>query len=304
MKPGWKPKTCGSAAPSQLAPPCAALSAVFSDAEAAKNGDPHQIFTGALWPRSQDADPLLTMWETFAALHDPTGIWTFWRDWYRGMLTGAPMDWDLQQPMALIKDEIWKAGPEDVAKEIERIRKTFNPKDHKEKNQPNKDPVTAGAAETMAKRLQMNRDAISLTSASLLEQIAEFREKVRGNNYLDADFRDQLLSFLDQLTADFHSLIGTLPASTKTPDTKAGENAVRWLRDFKAHFFKEAVAYTAPENVATATIPTGIILGCTAVGSLVGMPVAGTVVGGLLTGQLKPGKAADELLQPKSTGND
>jgi hypothetical protein len=125
LKPGWKPKTCGSAAPSQLAPPCAALSAVFSDAEAAKNGDPHQIFTGALWPRPQGAENLLAMWETFAALHDPTGIWTFWRDWYRGMLTGAPMDWDLQQPMALIKDEIWKAGPEDVAKEIERIQAKF-----------------------------------------------------------------------------------------------------------------------------------------------------------------------------------
>ncbi|MEQ3677056.1 hypothetical protein [Pseudophaeobacter sp.] len=103
----------------------AANAAVFSDAKAAKNGDPHQIFTGALWPRPQGAENLLTMWETFAALHDPTGIWTFWRDWYRGMLTGAPMDWDLQLQVALIKDEIWEAGPEDVAKEIERIQAKF-----------------------------------------------------------------------------------------------------------------------------------------------------------------------------------
>lgn len=101
------------------------LSAIFSDAEAAKNGDPHQIFAGSLWPRPQDADPLLAMWHTFEAQPDPTGIWSFWRDWYRGMLTGAPMDWDLQLQVARIKDEIWEAGPEDVAKEIERIQAKF-----------------------------------------------------------------------------------------------------------------------------------------------------------------------------------
>ena len=58
--------------------------------------------------------------------------------------------------------------------------------------------------------------------------------------------------------------------------------------------------YVSPENVAGAAIPTAIILGCTGIGSMLGQPIAGTVVGGLLTGQLKPGKAADDLLKPKS----
>lgn len=47
--------------------------------------------------------------------------WQFWRDWYQRMLSGAPMDWDLQLQIALIEDVIWDAGPDAVAAEISRI---------------------------------------------------------------------------------------------------------------------------------------------------------------------------------------
>ncbi len=51
-----------------------------------------------------------------------TNVWSFWREWYQSFLDGEPMDWELQQRVALIVDAIWEAGPEAVAEEIERIR--------------------------------------------------------------------------------------------------------------------------------------------------------------------------------------
>lgn len=46
----------------------------------------------------------------------------FWSRWYAAMEAGQPMDWDLQTEIALIPNEIWKAGPEVVAAEIARIQ--------------------------------------------------------------------------------------------------------------------------------------------------------------------------------------
>jgi hypothetical protein len=47
---------------------------------------------------------------------------TFWIDWYEGLLVGSAHDWDLWHDIVLIDDEHWKAGPEAVAREIERIK--------------------------------------------------------------------------------------------------------------------------------------------------------------------------------------
>ncbi len=49
--------------------------------------------------------------------------WSFWRQWFQGYLSGDPIEWILQHHVAQISDEIWDAGPEYVAREIEQIRK-------------------------------------------------------------------------------------------------------------------------------------------------------------------------------------
>ncbi len=149
-----------------------------------------------------------------------------------------------------------------------------------------------------------NRDAIAISAAGLLEQIAEFRERVRGDNQLEPEFKERLLRFLDDLSAKLNELIGLLPPDPETVEENTGEKGVRWLRGFKRALLENAREYVGPENVAGAAIPTGVILACTGVGSMMGMPVAGTVVGGLLTGQLEPGKAADDLLKPSKPDVD
>ncbi|WP_297340876.1 hypothetical protein [Pseudophaeobacter sp.] len=200
-----------------------AHSAVFSDAKAAKNGDPHQIFAGALWPRPQDTENLLTMWETFAALHDPTGIWTFWREWYRGMLTGAPMDWDLQLQVALIKDEIWEAGPEDVAKEIERIRQNFL---SGQRETPDRTPEHEPKS---VKHLIENRIVATACLQGLSVQITDVIERYHAETGANA-LPDALipLTEMPQLLNTLAGTLRTIPesgqVSTSTEDQLRADN--------------------------------------------------------------------------------
>lgn len=49
----------------------------------------------------------------------------FWRQWYISLVDGEPIDWKLQEKIALIPDDVWEAGPEAVAREIERIEGQF-----------------------------------------------------------------------------------------------------------------------------------------------------------------------------------
>jgi len=231
--------------------------------------------------------------------------WSFWRDWYQGFLDGEPLDWELQRRVALIPDADWEQGPGHIAGKIEEIRAEFEVEQAATtaKSEFEK-PASLAAAQAMAmamamaKRMSANRDAIALCTAGLLEQIAEFRERIRGDNQLDPEFKERLLAFLDDLSSRLSELIGLLPPDPKSLDDETGEKGVRWLRGFKHALLDNAREYADPKNIAGAAIPTGIILWCTGVGSMMGMPVAGTVVGGLLTGQLKPGKAADDLLKP------
>lgn len=51
--------------------------------------------------------------------------WAFWRDWYQGFVDGQPMNWALQQEVALIADAEWNKGAAHIAGLIKRIRLKF-----------------------------------------------------------------------------------------------------------------------------------------------------------------------------------
>lgn len=52
--------------------------------------------------------------------------WDFWARWYESILKGEPMDWELQEKVALIDDEFWATGARAVAAEIEKIESEFD----------------------------------------------------------------------------------------------------------------------------------------------------------------------------------
>ena len=205
--------------------------------------------------------------------------------------------------MALIPDADWEKGPEHIAGVIEEIRREFEREKSAEIQSAPKQ-VTDNEREHIKQTVTANREALALSLAGVLGQLEEFREKVRGLNHLDPDFRDELIEFIDQLSDKLKSLLHDLPMTDEVIDDEKANRLVLWLREFRPLVKKSAAKYATPENVAEAAVPTGIILGCTAIGSLVGPAGAGVgaLVGGLITNQVKPGKAADELL--KSGGDE
>lgn len=125
---------------------------------------------------------------------------------------------------------------------------------------------------------------------------------MRCSNSVDPEERQSLLEFIDQLNGSLKSLLGMLPKSDEVLDENGGSKLVLWLREFKALIPREAAKYVTPANVTTATVPTSIILSGTVIGTLISGPAGGGVgalVAGLITNQIKPGRAADEIMKPK-----
>ena len=52
---------------------------------------------------------------------DPNENWDFWTRWWDGLVAGQPLDWALQEKVALIPDDIWQQGPAAVARAIREI---------------------------------------------------------------------------------------------------------------------------------------------------------------------------------------
>ena len=157
--------------------------------------------------------------------------------------------------------------------------------------------VTEDEKVAIKRKVIANREVLALSISGVLEQLAEYREKVRGLNHLETETRTELLDFVDQLAGKLETLLHDLPMPEEEVDDEKANRMVLWYRAFKPMAKQSVARYAAPDNVADAAVPTGIILGCTAIGALLGHQGAlvGSVVGGLITGQIKPGKAADEL---------
>lgn len=224
----------------------------------------------------------------------------FFEFWHRGFIDGKPLDWELQRLVALIPDAEWELGPKRIAHEIRNIQKRYDAEKLASAARTEiEEPVPLVASKAIAQNLTANREAIALSAAGLVEQISEFREKVRGDNKLDVDIKVPLLAVLDDLTVKLHDLLRLIPMEGVEIEEKDVESGIRWLHNFRVALLRDVRKFASPENIAGATIPTSIILGCSGLGAMVGMPIAGTVVGGLLTGQLKPSKAADEVLNPR-----
>ncbi len=254
-----------------------------------------QRLSGKLWHETGMPNVLHGHWSTFVKLCTDRTEWSFWREWYQGFLDGTPLDWELQRRVALIPDADWEKGPEHIAGVIARIRQEFQ-------GEPNAHyQPTNQERQNVAVRVLMNREALAISIAGTLEQIDAFREQVRGKNDLDPEYREGLLEFLNRLQKNLQELMHDLPAQNEEISEDKANRFVCWWRDFKPLATKKAQAYIAPQNVANATVPTGIILGCTGIGFMVAGPVgagAGGYVGNLITGQIKPGRAVEELMKP------
>jgi len=84
----------------------------------------------------------------------------FWGRWFEKAVIGAPMNWEMQEEIALINDEVWKAGAEAVAGEIAKIEAKYQ-----------KPSIPRDALRAQAIRLLDQAVATELTAEQLAYQI-------------------------------------------------------------------------------------------------------------------------------------
>nr|WP_245218147.1 hypothetical protein [Ruegeria sp. HKCCE3926] len=253
--------------------------------------DTEQVFATKLWHGEVP--------ETHAGLSqqffdNATGTpWEFWAEWYKGMLNGNPLDWELQRRVALIDNSIWLQGPEAIATETSRIELPQQIVG----SSLDQTASQVSRSSTLVSSIRANRDAIAVSAVSLIEQIEYFRERVRGLNTLEPRLREEVVEFADYLESTLSELVNALPITEDELNEDSAGRIALWLRNYKDVLFIKLAHYSSPENVAEATVPTSIVLGSTAIGAMLGLPLVGATVGGLITNQLKPAQAAKELLK-------
>lgn len=117
---------------------------------------------------------------------------------------------------------------------------------------------------------------------------------------MDPQVGDDLLAFLDELAGWLQSLLGNLPKPGEEATEEQAEVAIGWWAKVRtAVIQKEFKKYTDPEHVAGTVVPVGVIPGCTGLGALLGGAIgagAGGGVGRMIVGQIKPDKAAEDIL--------
>ncbi|KAJ55541.1 hypothetical protein ACMU_12675 [Actibacterium mucosum KCTC 23349] len=182
---------------------------------------------------------------------------------------------------------------------------------------PTEEPAPAPedtAEQTAVKRvvrekLAVNRDVLLLTSASLLQQIADYRFVVYSDNQLAIDHpehRDRLLGFLDELSANLETLLQQVPAPGEEASEEQAEEAASWFDRFTGVALPELQQFFSAEALGKASVPGGIILSFGALGAAVSgfNPLgfgAGAMVGKWITGEMKSGKAADKVIEMLDT---
>ena len=87
-------------------------------------GTAPDLFETPFWPGTSHPEHKETIHE-FLDFLNSSDLFAFWKRWYRGLLHGQPLSWDMQEEIALIDDEVWTAGAEAVAGEIAKIEAKY-----------------------------------------------------------------------------------------------------------------------------------------------------------------------------------
>lgn len=77
----------------------------------------HDRVTSPIEPYAENG--IAPLWDEGA------GEWSFWRDWYQGVLNGNPPDWELWHQIALIPNHDWQLGATNIAQKISEVQARF-----------------------------------------------------------------------------------------------------------------------------------------------------------------------------------
>ncbi len=157
--------------------PLTTNSPAFEDANGARSTSGQALFMGPLWPDPSVAPTLLDFWHSFARDAADNPKWSYWIAWYRGYMEGAPLDWALQQRIALIDDKFWKAGAQAVADEIHRTQSDLQTKAEAEAKA--KALAAAAAAQEAARKAEAAAKAQARIDAAAPQNLAPLLGKAQ-----------------------------------------------------------------------------------------------------------------------------
>ncbi|MFY1706690.1 hypothetical protein [Tritonibacter scottomollicae] len=194
------------------------MSILRQDIQVIDRGD--DLLTLPLWP-GEIPDKIATAWTSGRTWMQETPGYSFWIRWYEAILEGRPLtgDWDshwrLMQDIALIAPEDWDEGAKHVGGVIDEMEAwngrsandvsvDVSPLDGVHRGSPSasaklidgisREDVKATLARNK-KVLPANLDAVS----SLTELELERLERLRGDNSLSEELRDELKSLGERL---------------------------------------------------------------------------------------------------------
>ncbi|MFN0116223.1 MAG: hypothetical protein ACKVPY_16250 [Paracoccaceae bacterium] len=160
---------------------------VASDAVALESG--HDLHAIPLWSQPVPSwflaveGPMRAIWSQAPAR------WSFWTRWWDGVLSGRQLDWRLQEAVALIPGDVWKAGPDAVAEAIRDIEENLW--------------SDVGTQRTIHGSLDRNRKAIQFQFDALLAFVESEVEQLRGQNSFstgELERRDARIAALRTIT--------------------------------------------------------------------------------------------------------
>lgn len=206
--------------------------------------------------------------------------WSFWIDWYEGVLTGNQMSLDLLQEIVLIDNVSWSAGSDVVNPIISEIYSAFL---EKRKQDDLKAPV---AGELTISQIQtavvQNRQAIPLTFEVIDFLIVEEIRRLQGKNYFQGDLEREECQRQIRLLTEIHTtasgLAALVPVSSKMTETDA-EKACSLVEVYLQRL-RAWPRENAPEMVDN-TVRLGLIAGSTGLLTMFGAPatVAASIAG-------------------------
>ena len=133
-------------------------------------------------------------------------------------------------------------------------------------------------------RIEQNKLPIIFLSDQVILLLEEFREKIRGDNKLKQAERDAAIKALERL----HDLSSEARLMSAAPleNLIENEDVKSWPKRFRSACEENFRTTINPENLASATLPTGLILGCGSLGALVAGPTGfgvGSIFGHLIS---------------------
>lgn len=223
----------------------AAYSLLCTDASAAPRQDaPGAAFDARLWRDAQMPDGL---GEGLQRLRDywdsDPAVWGFWHRWYQSMLDGTPMDWALQEAVALIPDDDWQQGAAHVAGLIETLSAEFIASTHKEgirlsaAGRLTLVPTDFKADRQLGLLIDTVEDALELATGGIRNELPEdayqvrllrrtFQRYANDPQRIEMDFERARASLIEDMAQD------AIPASSANRDlVRCLDDGARAIRD-------------------------------------------------------------------------